>query len=147
LRFGDAIENTNPKEKIKMKKLMLVLPLTVLMLSFSLTIASAGVDWEDPALCVAGQWLLIDAAQPSAVTVIVPENTRYGDQKAGGCKTPGPSVPLIQNVKVRDDGDTMRVQVDGKNASTPNVKASFGNRTQTKSNNGKQTLNFRFDLP
>ena len=128
-----------------MKKLMIVLPLAVLMISLSFAIASAGVDWEDPALCVEGQWLLVDAAHPAAVTVSLPEGTRYGDQAAGGCTTPGPAVPIIQVVKERG-GHEMKVQVDGKNA-TPTVKASFGNVSQTKSNNGKQTLNFKFALP
>lgn len=129
-----------------MKKLLFVLPLAVLMLSLTLTIASAGVDWEDPALCVNGQWLIVDAAQPSAVTVSLPEGTRYGDQTAGGCAIAGPVVPLIQVIKERG-GDNMKVQVNGKNATTPNVKASFGNDLQIKSNNGKQTLNFQFGLP
>lgn len=129
-----------------MKKLLFVLPLAVLMIALTLTVASAGVDWEDPALCVNGQWLLIDAATPEAVTVSLPEGTQYGDQIAGGCATAGPAVPLVQVINERG-GHAMKVQVDGKNATTPNVTASFGASTQTKSNNGKQMLNFKFDLP
>lgn len=129
-----------------MKKLLFGLPLAVLMILGSLTVASAGVDWEDPALCVDGQWLLIDAAHSSAVTVFVPEDTRYGDQKAGGCKTPGPAVPLITNVKARGDGHAMRIEVNGKFASTPMVKATYGKSAQIERNNGRQSINFRFNL-
>ncbi len=129
-----------------MKKLWIVLPLIVLMISLTLTIASAGVDWEDPALCVAGQWLLVDAARPSAVTVFIPEDTPYGNQIAGGCATPGPAVPILQVVKERG-GHAMKVQIKGMNATTPTLKVSYRDAVQIKANNGKETLNFWFDLP
>jgi hypothetical protein len=134
-------------QRSKMKKLLVGLALTFLMIGLTLTTASAGVDWEDPTLCVDGQWLLVDAAKPSAVTVFVPEDVRFGDQKAGGCKTPGPAAPLIKAVKERDGGHAIKIQVDGKNASMPSVTASYNGVTQTKNNNGKQTLNFKFNLP
>ena len=67
-----------------MKKMLLVLPLAVLLLTLSIGVAVARYDYEDPALCVAGKWLLVDAASPAGVTVFVPEDTAYGNQKAGG---------------------------------------------------------------
>jgi hypothetical protein len=132
-----------------MKKMFIILPLAVLLLTLTVGIAGAAYGYEDPALCVAGKWLVVDAASPSAVTVFVPEDTRYGDQKAGGCKIEGPTnVPLIQVVvKVRGDGHTMRVQIDGKNASTPQVHVTYGDEALTKANKGKGTLDFRFDFP
>lgn len=130
-----------------MKKMLVVLPLAVLLLTLTIGIAGAAYGYEDPALCVAGKWLMVDAASPSAVTVFVPEDTRYGDQKAGGCKVARSSVPLIQIVKERGEGQNMRVQIDGKNASTPQVHVTYGDEVLTKSNKGKGTLDFKFELP
>ncbi len=130
-----------------MKKLLVVLPLAVLLVSLTFGVAGARYDYEDPALCVAGQWLIVNAAHPSAVTVFVPEDTPAGDQAAGGCNTTGPDVPLINTVKERGESHTMRVQVDGKNASTPTVQVAYGDTLSTKANNGKGMLSFRFALP
>jgi hypothetical protein len=130
-----------------MKKMFLVLPLAVLLLTLSIGVAAARYDYEDPALCVAGKWLLVDAASPAGVTVFVPEDTAYGNQKAGGCKTAGPDVPLVRIVKERGGGHNMRIQVEGKLASTPEVVVSYGKETLTKDNKGKGTLEFKFDLP
>jgi hypothetical protein len=130
-----------------MKKMFIILPLAVLLLTLTVGIAGAAYGYEDPVLCVAGKWLVVDAASPSAVTVFVPEDTRYGDQKAGGCKVAAPAVPLVQIVKERGDGHSMRVQIDGKNASTPQVHVAYGDEALTKVNKGKGTLDFRFDLP
>jgi hypothetical protein len=130
-----------------MKKGLVVLPLAVLLLALTIGVASAGYAYEDPALCVNGQWLLVDAAHPSAVTVFLPENTVYGDQVAGGCATPGPSAPLLTVVKERGEGHSMLVRVEGKNASTPTINVTYGARSVTKDNNGKQVLNFTFALP
>jgi hypothetical protein len=127
-----------------MKKMFVVLPLAVLLLTLTIGIAGARYGYEDPALCVAGKWLVVDAAHPAAVTVSVPEDTPYGDQKAGGCKTPLPSVPLISAVKERGEGHTMHVKVEGKGASTPTVSVSYGDTHFTKANNGKGVLNFDF---
>ena len=130
-----------------MKKLLFGLPFAVLLLTLTIGVASARYGYEDPALCVAGKWLIVDAAKQSAVTVFVPEDTPYGDQKAGGCKTPGPNVPLLQVVKERGESHSMRLLVDGKLASTPSVKVTYGDAVQVKGNNGKDRLNFRFALP
>ena len=130
-----------------MKKMFLVLPLAVLLLTLTIGVAAARYDYEDPALCVAGKWLLVDAASPAGVTVYVPEDTAYGNQKAGGCTTAGPDVPLVRIVKERGGGHTMRVQVDGKLASVPVIVASYGKETQTKDNRGRGTYEFKFDLP
>ncbi len=129
-----------------MKKLLFVIPLAVVLLSLTIMFVGAGMGYEDPKLCVNGNWLLVDAAAPSAIQVYVPEGTRYGDQKAGGCKTPGLNVPLITKVvKERGEGNAMQVVVDSKQASTPIVKAMYSNDTQSKKNNGK-TLTFTFRL-
>ena len=131
-----------------MKKGFLVLPLAVLLLTLTIGVAAARYDYEDPVLCVAGQWLMVDAAaQPAGVTVYVPDGTAYGNQAAGGCTTAGPNSPLVQVVNDRGNNHTLRVQVDGKLASTPQVVVSYGSQTSTKGNDGKGTLNFRFDLP
>lgn len=130
-----------------MKKMFVVLPLAVLLLSLTMGVAAARYQYEDPVLCVSGQWLVVNAASPSAVTVFVPEDTAYGNQKAGGCKDAMPNVPLVQTVKERGEGHSMLVQVDGKNATTPKVQVSYGDQVFTKDNKGKDTLDFRFDLP
>ena len=131
-----------------MKKMLFVLPLAVLLLTLTIGVAAARYDYEDPALCVAGQWLMVDAAaQPGGVTVYVPEGVAYGNQQAGGCATAGPNAPLVQVVKQRGGAHTLRVQVDGKMASTPVVVASYGGQSFTKDNKGKGTLDFKFDLP
>jgi hypothetical protein len=131
-----------------MKKMFLVLPLAVMLLTLTIGVAAARYDYEDPTLCVAGKWLLVDAAaQPAGITVFVPEDTPYGDQKAGGCQTAGPNVPLVQVVKERGGGHTLRVQVDGKLASTPEIVVSYGDKSITKNNKGRGTFEFKFDLP
>ena len=130
-----------------MKKMIVVLPVAVLLLTLTIGVASAGYAYEDPALCVAGQWLTVNAANSSAVAVSVPEDTPYGDQDAGGCTTPGPSVPLLNVVRERGEGHDMFVVVAGKHASTPTVTVSYGDATVTKKNNGKGLLNFKFTVP
>jgi len=130
-----------------MKKMLVVLPLAVLLVTLTIGVASARYHFADPALCVEGKWLVVDAADPAAVKVFVAEDTPYGDQIAGGCTTPGPDVPLVNIVKERGRGPIMLVQVDGKNASTPTVHVSYGDRSVTRPNNGRGTLNFVFALP
>jgi hypothetical protein len=127
-----------------MKKLIFVFALVAVLLSLSLPVVLAGMDFEDPALCVEGKWLLVDAAHPGAIKVTVPEDARYGNQQQGGCTTPGPDVPLIQVVKERGERHVMRVWVDGKQASTPQVTVSYGDAVHVKPNNGKGALNFWF---
>ncbi len=130
-----------------MKKMLVVLPLAVLLLTLTIGITGAAYDYEDPALCVAGKWLLVNAAHPGAVSVFVPEGTPYGDQQAGGCATPGPNYPQPQVVKERGEGNTMLIMVDSKDASTPTVRVSYGDKTVTKANSGKGTLSFQFAVP
>jgi hypothetical protein len=130
-----------------MKKLVLAFLLVVLLLSLTVSVVLAGDDMEDPALCVAGKWLLVDKAYPNAVQVVVPEDVPYGNQQQGGCATPGPTnVPIIKVVRERSRGNVMLVRVDGAGASTPKVTASYGSDIQTKKNNGHQVLNFVFRL-
>ena len=63
-----------------MKKMFFVLPLAVLLLTLTIGVAAARYNYEDPALCVSGKWLLVDAASRAGVTVFVPEDTPYGNQ-------------------------------------------------------------------
>jgi hypothetical protein len=130
-----------------MKKTVFVLLMVSLLLSLALpVVAMAGYGADDPKLCVEGKWLTVDAAAVSAVRVTVPEGTHYGDKKAGGCKTKGPDVPMIQNVVVeRGEHNVMRVSVDGKYA-TPKVTATYGDAVLVKNNNGSGTLNFLFSV-
>jgi hypothetical protein len=127
-----------------MKKLFLAIALVVALLPLSFAVVGAMGDWDDPKLCVNGQWLLVDAAKASAVKVYVPEDARYGNQRQGGCKTPGPDVPLITNVVERGEQNMMRIVVDGKYASTPTVTATYGGASQVRRNNGKGQLEFQF---
>lgn len=127
-----------------MKKLLVVLPLAVLLVALTLSWAGAGMDYEDPKLCVDGKWLLVNAAHPSGVTVFLPEGVRYGNQQQGGCATPGPDVPLLTAVVQRGEHHWMRVQVDGAQASRPIVRATYGPVTEARFNNGHGKLNFLF---
>jgi hypothetical protein len=130
-----------------MKKMLVVLPVALLLLTLTIGVASARYAYEDPALCVAGQWLVVDAAHASAVTVSLPEDTPYGDQQAGGCQTAGPDVPLLNVVRERGEGHNMLVKVEGKDATMPTVTVSYGDKAVTKKNNGKGSLNFKFTVP
>jgi hypothetical protein len=130
-----------------MKKLGVVLPLTLLLLMGTIGIAAARYGYEDPALCVAGKWLVVDAAQNSAVKVFLPEDTPYGDQVAGGCTTPGPDVPILQTVRERGRHGAMQVLVDGKSATTPTLTVSYGDVSKVAPNRGKGMLVFVFALP
>lgn len=120
-----------------MKKHVFVLALAVMLMSLSLPIASAAMDFEDPALCVNGKWLLVDAALPSAIKVVVPDDARYGDQIAGGCKTPAPVDLAITVVKEGNAQHLMQVWVDGSKASVPTLTVAYGDEVKTKKNNGK----------
>ena len=127
-----------------MKKMLVVLPLAVLLLTLTIGVAGAGYAYEDPALCVASQWLVVNAASHTAVTVSLPEGTPYGAQ--GGCTMPAPAAQTLNVVKERGEGHVMLVRVDGKSAS-PTVTVSYGDVSITKENNGKEMLNFKFTLP
>jgi hypothetical protein len=127
-----------------MKKLLYVIPLAILLLSLTIIFVGAAMDEDDPKLCVEGKWLLVDAADVPAVKVTVPEDARYGNQQQGGCKTPGPDVPMIQVVKERGEHHIMRVWVDGKHASTPTVRFSYGDVVKVERNNGRGAMNVWF---
>ena len=105
--------------------------------------AFAQLEWEDPALCVNGKWLLIDSATMRAIEVVVPKGAAYGDQAAGGCATHAPAslLPLSQ-VKERGHDDGVRVWIDGREAS-PKVTVSYGDQSRTERNHGG-VLYFRF---
>lgn len=129
-----------------MKKMFFALTLVVMLLSLTFAVAGAELEWDDPKLCVNGEWLLVIAAKPSAVKVYLPEDARYGDQSQGGCTTPGPDVPMITNVATRGERSVMLVMVDGKFATTPTVTSSYGQISEVRRNNGKQTLTYLFRL-
>jgi hypothetical protein len=131
-------------EEVEMKKLLVVLPLAILLVALTISWAGAGMDYEDPKLCVEGKWLLVNAAHPAGIKVFLPEDTRYGDATQGGCNTPGPEAPMITKVEERGNGHLMRVVVDGAQATRPLVKVSYGAPTETRFNNGRGTLNFLF---
>ena len=133
-----------------MKKNVFVLLNVAVLLALTLTsVAAACPGGDDPTICVNGQWLTIDAASQNGISVRVPADARYGNQQQGGCQAPQPSgIPLLSSkvVKETGGGHQVKVQLDGKLASEPKVTVSYGSVSQTKSNNGKQTLNFNFDL-
>ena len=127
-----------------MKKTVFMLLMVVALLAWILPSALAGQAADDPKLCVEGKWLVLVAAPPSAVKVVVPEDTRYGNQQQGGCRTPGPDVPLMTVVIERGEHHLMHVQVDGRYASTPTVRASYGDAVRVERNNGRGKVNFLF---
>jgi hypothetical protein len=128
-----------------MKKLILTTMLLGLVFALSLSVVSAGEDWSDPVLCVAGQWLVVDAAKDSAVHIVIPDNTPYGNE--GKCKTPAPGPLFVKDVvKEIGRGHTILVTVNGRQASTPTVTVSYGKVSTTKRNNGIAPLIYLFDL-
>jgi hypothetical protein len=133
-----------------MKKLVFVTMLVVLLFSLGLTIVSASGDGDDPALCVAGQWLVVNGAKEAGVRVIVPRDTPAGNQQQGGCKTPAPAPLFVKDVVHEiGHGNTMLVYINGKLASTPSVTVSYGAVSKTLPNKGKLPLPllFVFGLP
>ncbi len=128
-----------------MKKLVLLSALFLLLFVLTLGTAFADMQMEDPVLCVAGQWLTVDAVavgHQDAVTVILPANTPYGDST--GCSA-NPAA-RIENVAVRQSNSPiMQVEVNGEYA-TPVVTTSYDGKTFHKANNGKRVLNFQFNL-
>ncbi len=108
--------------------------------------ASARLDFMDPALCVAGQWLVINGADESAVEVRVPEGTLYGD--AGACTDPAPAPPFVNNVVTeKGGGHKMTVTLtDASKASQPSVTVTYGSASKTQDNDGKGQMKFKFSL-
>ena len=125
-----------------MKKFTLVFVMALMV--FASGHAFAGLEWADPSLCVAGKWLVINAAQDDAIRVTVPHGVAYGDQAAGGCATvaPAPLLPMSR-ISVRGD-DGMKVMIDGAGAS-PVVTVSYGTRVRTRQNDGGR-MNFSFSM-
>jgi len=119
-----------------MKKLLFVSALALLLLVLVIPMVSASGDYDDPALCVNGTWLLVDAAAPAGINVTVPDDARYGDQTAGGCATPSPVLQKITNVTEGESENLMKVVVDGSQASTPTITVIYGSDVQTKKNTG-----------
>jgi hypothetical protein len=124
------------KGEEKMKRWLFVIPLVVVLMAMAVPLVGASMDDDDPKLCVEGKWLLVNAGAVSAIKVSVPEDARYGNQQQGGCKTPGPDVPLITVVKDRGERHVMQVMVDGKHATRPTITFSYGDQVQVKPNKG-----------
>ncbi len=127
-----------------MRKLVLVGALALLLVVLTLGTAFAAMEMEDPYLCVAGQWLTVNDADPVAVTVVLPAGTLYGS--ASTCAGPVPAGDEIQNASVRQgNSPVMRVEVSGGGASQP-VQVKYGDKEYSKPNNGKHVLVFQFNL-
>ncbi len=126
-----------------MKRIVLASLFVVLLFSLSFVFVSAGEIWDDPVLCVAGQWLTVDAGAQPAVTVYLPEGTPYGDH--GGCTLPPPDNTFVTDVHTRNGGPVMAIKVDGESASQPHVVVTYGDDVQVKNNN-HQPLTFTFNL-
>ncbi len=126
-----------------MKRIVLASLFVVLLLSLTFAFVSAGEIWDDPVLCVAGQWLTVDAGAQPAVTGYLPEGTPYGPQ--GGCTVPPPDDTFVTEVKTRAGGRVMVITVDGESASQPHVVVTYGEDIKVKNNN-HQPLTFSFNL-
>ena len=127
-----------------MKKFSIFFAAFLLMASVGM--AQAALEWEDPAFCVAGQWLVVNAAHPSAVTIAVPEGTAYGDQMAGGCNTsaPVPAVFPLTVVTERGHSGKMTVFVDSAGASS-SLFVSYGGKTVVDSK-AHGVMMFKFEI-
>ena len=127
-----------------MKKLSILFVILVMLVTAST--AFARLDFMDPVLCVAGHWLVVNAANESVVQVILPEGTPYGD--AGHCTGPAPVAPVITNVVTQKGlGFLMTVLLtDSSQASTPTVTAAYGSVSKTHLNFGKGPMLFLFLL-
>ncbi len=124
-----------------MKKLIVLFTLALLLTTFGSALAY--IEFDDPALCVDGQWLLVNAADQSAVHVFLPQGTPYGDE--GGCTTEPPAPVFIKDVVVETGRlHTMFVTVDGKKASET-VTVSYEGKSRTLKNHGWMML-FPFSL-
>lgn len=117
----------------------------IMLVLFAVVPAFADLEWADPALCVNGQWLVVNAADNSSIQVQLPGSAAYGNQAAGQCATPAPA-PILpaSQITVRGNGAVMMVVVDGANASQP-VTVSYGAQSNTRSNNG-HSMHFGFQL-
>jgi hypothetical protein len=127
-----------------MKKFSILIALALMLVSVSVTFAD--LEFEDPALCVNGEWLVIDAAKSSAVKVTVPRGAHYGNQREGRCRTPAPAPVLPKSsVTERGNGHLMFVEINGRGASKPTVTASYAGVTFVKQNHGGM-IKFKFQL-
>ncbi len=134
-----------------MKKLIVIAALVLLLFIVTLGSALAEMQMEDPALCVAGQWLTVQYAKPaSAVTVSLPAGVSYG--KNGGCYAPQPAgSKLIKKVSVQpatalSGASSMLVKLDGGKASTPTVTAAWNGQVRSVQNDGSSVLVLQFTL-
>ncbi len=127
-----------------MRRLVLLAGLALLLVVLTLGSAFAAMEMEDPYLCVAGQWLTVEDADPVAVIVTVPAGTLWG--AAGNCSGETPSGEEIGQPAVRQDkSPVMRVQVTGGDASQP-VIVTYGDKQFERPNNLKHVLVFQFNL-
>ncbi len=129
-----------------MRRVMFAVALVALLLSITFTVALAGVGMEDPALCVAGQWLVVTSAQQSGIKVFVPDGTAYGQN--GDCTGDPPAGEVYSGhvVRTRAAGDQLTVEINGKHASD-SVTVTYNGVSDTQTNSGKGLLFFTFNLP
>ena len=132
-----------------MKQVVVTTVLVALLLSVTFTVTSAGLGMEDPALCVAGKWLVVNSAAQSAVKVYVPRGTSYGD--AADCGDPPSGVTALYPghvVKTKAGTNQMTVEINAKHASDP-ITVSYGTDQSYNDmkNLGKGRLYFTFNLP
>ncbi len=132
-----------------MKKGLFAISLVALLLSLTLGSAMAGFGMEDPALCVAGQWLIVNAANEGGVRISIPDGVPYGFSNDSGCGDLPDGLNAFTGdvLKTRSGGKIALVHISGKQASTPSVSVDYGNFHAEKSNNGKQNLIFQVPLP
>jgi hypothetical protein len=125
-----------------MKKFTLLFVVALMVLANGR--AFADLEWADPSLCVAGKWLVINAANAPGIVVTVPQGVAYGDQAAGGCATAAPA-PLLPLSSVTVHGaNNLKVMIDGKQAS-PVVNVSYGDKAMSRENDGGK-LKYQFHI-
>lgn len=128
-----------------MKRLVVIF-LVGLFFTLTLPVAMAGWGFEDPVMCIAGQWLSIDLAGPTGVSIALPEGVPYGN--AGNCDAKQPQGNLLPSdvVTVKGGGHKIKVEIHPYYASET-VTVSYNGDIQERANNLKQNLVFHFDLP
>lgn len=132
-----------------MKTIVFASLLVVLSAALGISHVSAGESWEDPALCVNSQWLVVNAAAGTGVQVTLPQGTVYETGSKTSCGKLPSGVNLTFDsgvVVVRGSASQITVKVDGAYA-TPQLTVNYGSASQTQANNGTQSLVFQFELP
>ena len=132
-----------------MKQVVVSAALVAVLLSVTFTVTSAGLGMEDPALCVAGKWLVVNWARQSSIKVYVPKGTSYGNAANCGDFPSGVTGEYSGHVvKTKAAANQVVVEINGKHA-PDEVTVWYGDESnsQTLSNSGKGILVFTFILP